>query len=270
MQWHKHQEPNRFSLHLHSKKIHLIAKPIASSLTKFSTAILSDSTSPASDMLISTMVPEDFEFIVEEYGSRSWAFAAFPSELFREVININHLRSRSVQDPDSISDLTSEGFKVLTRIHMFVPEVWAYYKPWAMEEWISLARLNQAAIALYCILSLQSISVLPDSASLRSNRITLARLVKTHLDEVMESPRLRRYLAWYFVVLGVQAVHTGGTIREYVRTKLTQLSYFNASYRPLAAKEILETFWASGKTSWDECFDKPYALCPQWSGGSPK
>ncbi|KAJ5640790.1 hypothetical protein N7528_000415 [Penicillium herquei] len=227
------------------------------------TTVLSDSTSPASDMMISKMNIEDFEFIVEEYGERNGAFASFPPELFREVVNINHLRSRATQELTLMSTLTSEAYQTLTRIHMFGPQVWASNRPRGMEEWTLLARLNQAAIALYCILSLQSVSILPDTPSLRNSRSTLAGLVKTHLDEAMRSPRSRRSLTWYFVVLGVQAVHTGGNMREYVRTRLSELSHFSASYRPLAAKEILEEFWTSGLTTWDDCFDKPYALCPR-------
>ncbi|KAJ5081064.1 C6 zinc finger domain-containing protein [Penicillium angulare] len=228
------------------------------------TTALFDSTSPASDMVIATMHPDDFEFIVDEYGARHYAFSSFPSELFRELVNINFLRSKAAYEPYFMPDLTAEGYRILTRIHIFVPEEWASQKSSFAEEWVLLARINQTAMALYCLSSLQSIHVLPETAVLKNLCGTLARLLHTHLVEAMQSPRSRRSLDWYFIVLGVHSVHLGGGMREFVRTSLVTLSFSNASRRPIAAREILESFWVSGRTTWDECFDKPYALCPPW------
>ena len=59
-------------------------------------------------------------------------------------------------------------------------------------------------------------------------------------------------------MLGVQAVDGGADMRTFVREHLVNLSTVSGTYGPLAAKEVLESFWASGKTEWDACFDKPY------------
>lgn len=66
-------------------------------------------------------------------------------------------------------------------------------------------------------------------------------------------------------MLGVEAVHSGNDMRIFVLNHLEEMSRNVGTYIPLTGKEALEKFWASGRTDWDACFDKPYAFVMQAS-----
>lgn len=71
-------------------------------------------------------------------------------------------------------------------------------------------------------------------------------------------------MLWPLVVLGVEAADLGRmAIREFVKEQLEGMSRHAGTYVPLTAKSVLERFWASGKTSWDSCFDRPYVFTTQ-------
>jgi hypothetical protein len=123
--------------------------------------------------------------------------------------------------------------------------------------------MKQAAVAIYCINSLQSLSVLPNTPHLRDSRRTFSRLLQKYLGEAMEDPRTILSTTWPLIVLGVEAAHGDAEMRNFVRNALPRLSATSGSYRPLEMKEALEKFWASGETSWDACFDKPHVFVMQ-------
>lgn len=81
----------------------------------------------------------------------------------------------------------------------------------------------------------------------------------------MPSPRLKTFFLWPLIVLGVAAVHSGNDMRIFVIKHLEEMSRNVRTYIPLTGKDVLERFWASGRTDWDACFDKPYAFVVQAS-----
>ncbi|PCG96518.1 Protein of unknown function DUF3468 [Penicillium occitanis (nom. inval.)] len=85
------------------------------------------------------------------------------------------------------------------------------------------------------------------------------------LSEAMPSPRLKTFFLWPLIVLGVAAVHNSNNMRIFVIKHLEEMSRNLGTYIPLTGKDVLEGFWASGRTEWDACFDKPYAFVMQAS-----
>ena len=192
-------------------------------------------------------------------------FQMCPLALFAEVIRINHLRRQATKYANQgagVRDMfESDGHAILQQIQLFSPDEWADTKPRCRQDWIVMGNVYQAAVAVYCISSLQSVSVLPTSSSLRAECAAHVSMLYQSLLQAVISPRTNRFTLWPLVVLGVEAVYEGsGAVRDFVASQLPALSCHVGTFSPLTAKTLLETFWASGETSWDACFDRPYAF----------
>lgn len=204
-------------------------------------------------------------FVIEQHGSNPFAFQGFPTELFAEVIKINYLRMQaSKQLAMEADDLAYEANEILNRLQRFSPERWADTKPsQSREAWVLLGMLRRAASILYCICSLQSVSVLPVSPFYRD----LCELHRQNLHLLLQRailmPPLKLSMLWPLLVLGVSAVHGPADMRGFVRFQLPEISKYTGMLAPLTAKNVLERFWDSGYTTWDQCFDKPYAFIMQ-------
>ncbi|KAL5362946.1 fungal-specific transcription factor domain-containing protein, partial [Aspergillus floccosus] len=228
-----------------------------------SLAVIGDTSSPASDLAMTTLQLET-DFILERFGSGIFAFQMCPTHLFAEIIRINHLRARaSKQDPAELNDLIHEAYNILRRIHDFSSEQWTQSKPSSKVDWMLLGNVYQAAVALYCILSLQSLSILPRTPLFRASCTSHGQYLQQQLNKALPSPRIKRFTLWPLVVLGVEAVNGGAGMRAFVREQLPEMSRHVGSYVPLTAKDVLERFWASGETRWDACFDRSYMLVTQ-------
>lgn len=228
-----------------------------------SLAIIGDTSSPASDLAMGTLQLET-GFILERFGSGVFAFQMCPTPLFAEIIKINHLRARaSKQDLAELNGLINEAYNILCRIHDFSSEKWAQSKPSSKEDWMLLGNMYQAAVVLYCILSLQSLSILPRTSFLRASCTAHGQHLQQQFNKAQLSLRIKRFTLWPLVVLGVEAVNGGAGMRAFVREQLPEMSRHVGSYVPLTAKDVLERFWASGETHWDACFDRPYVLVTQ-------
>ncbi|GIJ86581.1 hypothetical protein Asppvi_005470 [Aspergillus pseudoviridinutans] len=227
-------------------------------------AVMGNTSSPASHLATTTLRLGETDFILEEFGNGVFDFQMCPKPLFAEIIRINHLRVRAWRrDPARLEDLAQETYGVLSRINIFSSEQWANSKPSSKEDWRIVGKSYQAAVSLYCILSLQSLSVLPLTPLLRASCTNQGQLLQKLLKEAQSSPRIKRFTLWPLVVLGVQAVNGGAMMRAFVREHLPEVSRHIGSYVPLTAKALLEKFWASGETRWDACFDKPYTVVTQ-------
>ena len=187
-----------------------------------------------------------------------------PPALFAEIIKINHLRMQATRhDPSTTEKCAQEAYSIAARVHDFSPERWAQPKPSSNKDWMRLGNIYQAAVGLYCILSLQSLSVLPRSLSLRTQCARHAQILQVLVKQALSSPKTKRFMIWPLVVLGVEAVHGDSALRTSVGQQLVELSRYAGTYVPLLAKSVLERFWVSGETAWDSCFDRPYAFTTQ-------
>lgn len=186
-----------------------------------------------------------------------------PPTLFGEVARINCLRAQAVAGDN---DEAQEAYEMLNRIHNFSPEQWAESKPAAWEDWRLVGRIYRAAVALYCIRSLQSSSVFPPVDGVLSEHCTShTQALHAFFDAALPNHRIQRFLLWPLVVLGVEASRGYGGGRSFVKEQLGEMSRQVGSYAPLAAKGVLERFWASGGTGWDACFDRPYLFLNQFA-----
>ncbi|KAE8142861.1 fungal-specific transcription factor domain-containing protein [Aspergillus pseudotamarii] len=229
------------------------------------TAVMGDTSSPVPDLTMATSHLEELDFMINQYSSRPFAFAAYPTALFSEIIKINYLRVRaSKSDPTPACVYTNNAYEILNRIHSFSAEQWAESMSTSHAEWVLLGNIHQAAVALYCILSLQSLAVLPQSSFLQQHCLHHAQHLHRLLSDALTFYRIERFIIWDLVVLGVVGVKDAG-IRKFLREQLPELSHSTGTYAPLMAEGLLERFWASGETHWDACFDQPYTFAMNMS-----
>ena len=201
---------------------------------------------------------DDLDVIMKAYGARTFAFHMCPPLVFAEIVKINDLRLRGTNDEMlRRADLAQEAYGILHRMNAFVPEEWADSKPSSKEAWVLVGTIYKVAVVLYCINSLQSVSVLPLDSSLRECCSVSGVYLRELLSDALSRPGIPRSLVWPLVVLGAEAVHSGIWMRAFVQTHLEYLSRSIGTRVPLMAKEVLEKFWASGETRWDFCFDTP-------------
>jgi hypothetical protein len=235
-----------------------------SKLTLRSVTVIGNTTCPVSDLTMTSSQLNTLDLFLDQYGAAASPYQMCPLPLFAEIVKINNLRMRATQyDATLAENLSQEAYRVLECIHSFSPDQWATSKAASKEDWMLIGKVYQAAVALYCILSLQSLSVLPATPKLRAHCTTHGQLLQSLLEEGLSSPKIKLFMIWPLVLLGVEAVHGGPAMRGFVRKKLPQLSCDLGTYIPLTAKRVLELFWESGKTDWDACFDIPYAFTTQ-------
>ncbi|KAL4928946.1 Zn(II)2Cys6 transcription factor [Aspergillus undulatus] len=234
--------------------------------------VVGDTSTPASELIMNTSLLAELDKILDVHGHKLYSFYPFPTPLFAAVVKINYLRAHAaIRLPDTThnEDLTSEAEDVLTRIASFDAETWSHSRHSGKEDeidsWTLLARLMQAAVTIYCISSLQSISILPDSSALLLCRSANRKLLHALLLKALEAHYFGGSLLWPLVVLGIDAGCDTMDMRAFIRNSLGRSVQNQGSYVPLMARGILERYWTSGKTTWDECFDRPYALATQWT-----
>ncbi|BCS21465.1 Zn(II)2Cys6 transcription factor [Aspergillus puulaauensis] len=231
--------------------------------------VLGDTSSPAHDLTMSTTLLAELDAILDDYGDKPYTFYPFPISLFAATVRINHLRARATALRPILpptSDLKTEATEVLTTIQSFNPTTYAASRPpKSRPDWILLAQTIQSAVTIYCISSLQSVEILPYSPPLQSCKTTARQTLHTLLSKSLPTARFGTSVLWALVVLGVDAVHDSPSMRAFVSESLGPLSRAQGSYVPRMAREFLERFWASGRTDWDGCFDRPYALAMQWT-----
>lgn len=238
-------------------------------MTIGSISVISNTTCPVSDLIATDWHLAKSNLILEQYGSNVGIFQLCPPALFTTIIELSDLRMRATQQQEPLSftgaesNLADRGHDILNRIHNVSLDHWAQSKPSLKEDWILVGTIYQSSIALYCILSLQSLSVFPSTPELRALCEAHGRTLCFHLIRGLASPKISRFLLWPLVVLGVEAVHSDAEMRGYVVAQLQLLSRDVGTSVPIIAKNVLESFWKSGDTRWDACFDRAYAFTTQ-------
>ncbi|TGO56766.1 hypothetical protein BELL_1380g00030 [Botrytis elliptica] len=226
--------------------------------------VFGNTTCPVSSLAWTESHLDAVDFILDQYSAAISPFHLCPLPLVIEIIKINHLRMRGWKHvPSESEDLSQEANEILRRVHDFSPEQWATSKPLSTKEWVLIGTTYQIAVGLFCIHSLQSVSILLEMPSLRLLCTTYGQHLQELLKEALSSQHIKRFMIWPLILLGVEAVHGIAEMRAFVTTQLKKLSYDVGTYGPLTANSVLESFWASGKTLWDDCFDQPYAFTTQ-------
>lgn len=231
-----------------------------------SISVISNTACPASDLVATDWHLAASDLVLELYGSTVGIFQLCPPALFTAIIQLSHLRLRATQQEHQSIDaenLAEEGHEILNRVHNFSPAHWAQSKPSLQEDWVLVGTIYQCAVALYCVSSLQSLSVFPPTPELRALCEAHGRTLRLRLSSGLASPKTSRFLLWPLVLLGVEAVHGDAEMRGFVVAQLQLLSRDVGTFVPITAKNVLQSFWESGETRWDACFDRAYAFTTQ-------
>lgn len=212
--------------------------------------IIGCTTTPPSEMTpaISQLYP--IENISAMYSDSLFPSHPCPHNLFLEIAKVNQIRLSPVNKSTRVA---AEG--ALKRINDFLPEKWASSKDENEEGWLVIGRVYKSAVAIYCIASLQNLSVLPKTTKLQNMRSAHANRLFQLLPKAFASPMTKRCVVWPTVVAGMEAVHSSQDTRTFIANQLFEMSGDMGTFTPVAARSLLQRFWDSGKTGWDDCFD---------------
>lgn len=120
-----------------------------------------------------------------------------------------------------------------------------------------MAAVYQSAIALYCILSLKSLSILPDAPEMNSKRLTYGTHLLQGTRKALQSPRLVKFMIWPLTIAGMEAGYRDSAIQSWIETQLAMLSRRLGTSSPLKARAVLKKYWEKAERGWDVCFDQP-------------
>ncbi|KAI1295301.1 fungal-specific transcription factor domain-containing protein [Xylaria venustula] len=250
--------------------------------------VFANTTSPSDDMVMELSHPKNMDFLRSAWGGSCDVTSLYigsicPPSLFVSVIQINHLRAlaqrglspasppashsstpdtSSLSSPEEDISIYTDPQTLLSQILQFSPETYASANSNARTyaNWHLVGRIHQSATALYCILSLQSALLLPNPPT-----ATLQQTVHTHYERLLldlkeghKQSNFKNCFFWPLVVAGVAAVRGTAFERAFVADTLRENVAHMGCAMPILARRVLEAFWSSGKTGWDECFDQPY------------
>ncbi|KAK3311094.1 fungal-specific transcription factor domain-containing protein [Chaetomium strumarium] len=259
-------------------------------------SVLANTTSPRDNQLQVASTEEILSLSQTYYTETFFPSIPMPPALFAELVLINALRAEAPSDT-----ATAEAELILSRIESFDPQTWSATRPAAEREdptlqadWLLIATLFHAAVALYAILSLQSSGALPCSSAsssassyspspspstsqqspetkrleseleiqLELSRARHARQLFALLESGMSAPRVRKRMTWPLLVAGVEAASRGASweVQRYIGACLSEMGRDQGSAAPGLARRVLERFCLGGGSRWDECFAEPFAL----------
>ncbi|KAE8370637.1 fungal-specific transcription factor domain-containing protein [Aspergillus caelatus] len=221
--------------------------------------VMANTTTPPSQHIPPTSQLELIDIMTELYGDGIYPILLCPPYLLMDVIKINNLRFQTTSSP--ITEITrATAHKILEHIEAFSPEDWTGTNSEAREDWLLLGRMYKSSVALYCISSLQNLSILPSSKYYTAMRTVHGTCLYTLLPKVTHRPRIKHLTIWPLVVAGMQAVDASPNVRRIVDELLSDLSKVMGCPTPMLASAVFHRFWTSGQTRWDECFDKAYVF----------
>ncbi|POR36255.1 Uncharacterized protein TPAR_03551 [Tolypocladium paradoxum] len=246
-------------------------------------SVIANTTSPSYDLATAAEHFNTIDTIEDLYAYGLYPRLPCPVHLFLEIVRINDLRHRLAA---GLVDAVAAGADSALQIHFrsiidFSPEEWAteqatsaaVHSTCPQEKWLLVAEAFQSAVLLFVDSS--SASLLPlracspcdvptcDSCSARLGDATRsfhrARLFRL-VEEGLGSHFTMYCVIWPLIVAGFEANQGTPEEQALVQHGLTDLC-LQAGATTMVARDVLRKFWASGKTSWDECFDQP-----RWSG----
>lgn len=194
---------------------------------------------------------------VTEMYEMTFPFFLSPPIFLLETVRISNLRARwSTYPAESINaDMVSEAYEILARIEDVNCEIWAQEnQPHLFREWSLIGRIFQAAVAIYCIMSLQSIGILPIGPSLMGKRAVYGDQLVLSLRSGLKSPHLKNIMTWPLVVAGAEAGYRTNQSRLWIERQLEELAMSLGTCTPLKAKALLDRYWSEEVRGWDECF----------------
>jgi hypothetical protein len=217
--------------------------------------------SPAWDQLELCGDPDQNLLDLETFYDLLFPYLLCPPSLFFTVHRISHLRQKAsivLFSGDMDSSHVLEAHDLLGEIEAFSPEDWAQPGEF-YDDWLLIGTIYQAAIAIYCTMAFQSLTMFHDTVEMNSMRSIHGDRLLDSLRKAYDSPRLINFLMWPLTVAGVEAGYRDEATRYWIGAKLGELSRHLGSSGPLKSHAVLRRYWQRGEPGWDECFDKPYA-----------
>lgn len=216
-----------------------------------------NTTSPSNEQMVDACnFDVDDVMTIYELGSSPLFYC--PAPLFKEMFLINRLRlEAAVSRGDSKPSLCG----VLERIDAYPIQVMTDCMDRKKAKDLHLVSLLfKSAVAVFGSMTLPCTSEC-------SSRTPCAELQKTHrehllhlLDTSSEFMPLLDHILWPVIVAGAAAATE--SVESQTLVEMYLLNSVRDPYTGGCTRVALATmrnFWASGKTKWDECFDKPHA-----------
>lgn len=238
--------------------------------------VLANTTSPPSKYIpVVCSEPETIILALGVFDAVLYPFLPCPKALFAHIVTINRLRCQTlpedgIPNPERNGDLVVAAsvdshvtpLTILKQVEEFSVSEWADTKdPSHPDDWLLAGRIFQSAVALFCLLSLDR-QIHDEAGQGVAAEDAIAFMTQTHtdnlfalLEEGAANPMVRKSLVWPIVVAGVAAARQGPEARLFISRALCATSRVHGSSLPLVAKGVLEKFWLSGQTGWDECFE---------------
>ncbi|KAL5439861.1 hypothetical protein PMIN07_004876 [Paraphaeosphaeria minitans] len=223
---------------------------------------VSNTTSPAHDhVVLAPILNQELED-VEELYHEIFPYCLCPPAVFFFVVRISNLRRETSQALILEDDLTGHSqlaANLLSQIQAFSVDDWAHPGD-ENEDWLLIGSAYKHAAAVYCIMSLQALALLPEDAHTNLQLEDHGDLLVSFLKRVLVSPRIQRNASWPLSMAGVEAGYRGEARRKWIEDTCSDLSHLLGTNAPLSLKVVLKRYWDSGNLGWEECFHKPYAF----------
>lgn len=187
-----------------------------------------------------------------------------PPSLFLDILYINRLRLRlpTTSVIYSLPSIQVTVCDIMKHIHDFSATDWIESSDFPNhDEFLLLAHIYQAALALYAFLTLPCMSKFHSRISCQDLRHIYRAQLFDKLRMAIGSPVRIHSIYWPVVVAGVVA--SSGTVEERMLVEEHLNMGVNDPYSgsgSLKALAILRRAWASGKTEWNDCFSEPHVI----------
>ncbi|KAK1657214.1 hypothetical protein BDP55DRAFT_762034 [Colletotrichum godetiae] len=223
---------------------------------------LANTTSPAHDQ-VSPVANYRIRNVVRGVFSIGY-YPQFPCpvNLLIDIIHINRLRFQATcsQSEGSLTSIRIEAERLLDKILDYSLELWASSTEPLVDGHLLMAKTYRSAVVLFGVSSLQSVKVIPLSKDWMTVKDTHSDRLFAFLKASLASPALKICTTWPMIVAGFEAKIGNPSTRSFVLRRMKEDSERMGVYLPVAAKEVLERFYASAGNTWDDCFDSPHAL----------
>lgn len=205
------------------------------------------------------------------YSHTSRQFFPCPTDILHEMMEITRLRVAVACATLSDRTLLRRAVKAAKGIYEFDPTRW--HEPFSTDGpmYTPVARLYKTSVLLYALLSLPPrlaacFGAAPDSDVIvrtpANRRLVADQMRRRYTEELLRLyahawvtiPKMT--MSWPTAVLGV-AVAGDEAWRRQFRPWLDELAWSPELSGAVGLVPLLEEFWASGKTEWDDCWYEP-------------